>query len=400
MVHQRLQVRALDEEASQAVCHACAASSIQVVNESRQLAAVTSDCRAWPATFAIAVCPDCGLVQKVVDVAWRKSAALIYSSYDLYHQTPNRTEQVIFDQASGKARPRSELMFEYYFQRQSLAQQGTYLDLGCGTGPTLTAFAKYAAGWRLFGYDPHLPDRQRVLAIPGVEQVFTGDLRDISGRFDLITAVHVLEHVVNPLAFLRGMRNLMHAGSRALIQVPHFPSSPFDLAIYDHCSHFTQASVSSLLARAGLVIVAIDVDRLPKEISIVVKTGDSMSRSMPSAVSADPDPDLDLGAGVFAGIAWLRNLQTQALSVETERLGIFGTSIGANWLHGLLLDRVKFFVDEDESRQGQRYRDCPVLSPSACMDDCRILMPLPRATAEHICRRLGKWAQNYVLPPA
>lgn len=379
----------LVDEAASAICHACAAESIPVFSESRQLAAVTSDCRAWPASFSVAMCPSCGLVQKVVDAVWRESVEQIYSSYDLYHQTPNRSEQVIFDQNSGIARPRSELMFEYYFNRQALAKNGAFLDLGCGTGPTLTAFAKYATGWRLFGYDPHLPDRQRVLTIPGVEQVYAGDLRDIAGKFDLLSAVHVLEHVVNPLEFLSGMRGLMHANSRALIQVPYFPSSPFDLAIFDHCSHFTRASVSTLLARAGLAIETIDVDLLPKEISIVVKPGEPA-----------PDELIDAGAEVAAGIAWLERLQAQALSVETERLGVFGTSIGANWLHGLMPDRVTFFVDEDESRQGQHYRDCPVLSPAALPNDCRVLMPLPRATAEHICRRLGERANNYLLPPA
>jgi len=374
------------------VCHACSADSLSVFNESADLAAVSSDCRAWPASFAVAICLNCGLVQKVVDALWRQSAAQIYASYDLYHQTPNRTEQVIFDQLSGTALPRSELMFGHYFQRRPLTSGGTFLDLGCGTGPTLTAFSKLANGWRLFGYDPNLPDRQRVLAVPGVQEVFACDLCEIAGTFDLITAVHVLEHVTEPLRFLQGMRSLMHTDSRALIQIPHFPSSPFDLAIFDHCSHFTCSSISSLLARAGLMIETIDIDLIPKEISIVVKPGEPSIVHSANELAKSRDE-------VEASIAWLRDLQDQALSVESGRLGIFGTSIGANWLHGLLEERVGFFVDEDRTRQGQLYRGCPVFAPSEVSELGNILMPLPRSTAEKICRRIGA-GSNYLLPPA
>ncbi|WP_235048890.1 class I SAM-dependent methyltransferase [Methylomonas sp. MK1] len=374
------------------VCHACGADSLSVFDQSRGLAAVTSDCRAWPASFLVAICPVCGLVQKVVDAAWRQSASRIYGSYDLYHQTPGRTEQVIFDQGSGLALPRSELMFGHFFRHRPLATSGTYLDLGCGTGPTLTAFSKLASGWQLFGYDPHLPDAQRVLAIPGVVEVFAGDLREISGKFDLITAVHVLEHVTEPLPFLQAMRSLMHADSRALIQIPHFPSSLFDLAIFDHCSHFTGSSISQLLAEAGLAIEAIDIELIPKEISIVVKRGEPH-------LTRPVGDQAESRAAVVSSIAWLCALQAQAIGVDTEHVGVFGTSIGANWLHGLLAERIEFFVDEDLSRQGQLYRGCPVLAPNAVPGRAQVLMPLPPVTAAQIRRRLGSLSADYLLPP-
>jgi len=182
-------------------CHSCEFEGLRSFEKAGNLLAVTSDCRSWEDKFLVGVCPQCGLVQKVVDEFWSKSTKRIYSSYDLYHQSVDRSEQLIFDQDIGVALPRSEVMFRNFFGKFKIPESGRFLDLGCGTGPTLKAFSAQVNNWSLFGFDPHLPDRERVLKIPNVCDVYEGELADIENTFDLITAVHVLEHVTNPLSF-------------------------------------------------------------------------------------------------------------------------------------------------------------------------------------------------------
>jgi len=375
-------------------CHSCEFEGLRSFEKSENLLAVTSDCRSWENKFVVGICPRCGLVQKVIDESWKESTKRIYSTYDLYHQSIDRSEQLIFDQDIGAALPRSEVMFRNFFRKFKIPESGRFLDLGCGTGPTLKAFSGQVQNWSLFGFDPHLPDRERVLKIPNVCDVYEGELADIDSTFDLITAVHVLEHVTNPLSFLKSMRERMHEHSLAILQVPYFPDSPFDISIFDHCSHFSKQSIETLFARAGLQIEYLDTQLIPKEISIVARRTE-----VPIPVNQDNNLLSQQSVIVEASIAWLSALQEQALATKTDALGVFGTSIGANWLYGILHDRIAFFVDEDPLRYGREYRGRYVYAPKDVPQGSMVLMPLPRNIASQIRGRLKPNQYDFVLPP-
>jgi SAM-dependent methyltransferase len=61
----------------------------------------------------------------------------------------------------------------------------------------------------------------------------------------------VLEHIDDPLFALRNMRQCLAPGARLVITVPAGPISAFDRHI-GHRRHFTPASLTELLERAGL----------------------------------------------------------------------------------------------------------------------------------------------------
>lgn len=378
------------------VCHLCSSSELQAVAMPEGLPAVTSDCRPWPRQPEVVLCRTCGLAQKRIDAAWRSEAERVYASYALYHQTADGTEQVIFDQATGKGVPRSELMFRALLERFALAGRGRMLDLGCGTGPTLRAFSRLMQGWELNGFDPHLSDRERVRQIPGVKQVYEGSLEQIDGTFELVSAVHVLEHVTEPLAFLRGARRLMQQDGLFLVQVPYFPDTPFDFAVFDHCSHFTVRGIERLFHAAGLKVELVSTSLLPKEITVVARRA-AAEEALPAPSDAWLAED---ARAVRACLAWLHELRAQALAQPGERVGVFGTSIGGNWLLGVLGEKIAFFVDEDPGRSGSTYRERPVYAPAQVPAGCRVLMPLPHALAQRISSRLSPEHFELVLPPS
>jgi SAM-dependent methyltransferase len=385
-------VAAASDTSAEAVCHVCRASKFEPRSGFEGLPRVSSDCRPWAAGGTLALCESCGLLQKVVDASFAGDAAAIYGSYQLYHQTQGQTEQVIFDQQTGLGKPRSELVLASLLGQLGLPERGRMLDMGCGTGPTLRAFSRLVEGWSLYGYDPHLPDRDRVANIPGVRGIFEGTPDSIEERFDLVTAVHVLEHVPDPLTFLKHMARCLARDGKVLVQIPYFPDSPFDLVIADHCSHFTLGYMGELCRRAGLVPLLLSADQLPKEITLVARLGRSDAST--------PAPPAATGAAADAGLSWLRALAQQARDTKASSLGVFGTSIGGNWLLGILGDRVQFFVDEDPGRARSTYRDRPVLHPHAVPRGSTVLAPLPPALATRIRARLSPQTYDFVLPPA
>jgi SAM-dependent methyltransferase len=378
-----------------ASCHVCGAGPLTIFAEFARLPRVTSDCRPWPAGGQLGLCHACGLGQKVIDAGWRAEADRVYADYQLYHQTIGRTEQVIFDQSTGAAAPRSELVLRGLLSELQLPARGRLLDLGCGTGPTLQAFSHLVPGWALHGFDPHLPDRARVERITGVERVFDGDLADLAGSYDLVTAIHVLEHVPDPRAFVTHARRLLGAGGSFVAQVPYFPDTPFDLAVTDHCTHFTLSSMARLLRGAGLVPRVLSAERLPKEITVVATAGD--------AGAQPPHNDFGecdrTGAAIGNCLGWLGALVEQAHATTGSPLGVFGTSIGGNWLLGALGARIEFFVDEDPGRSGTRLAGRPVVRPAEVPPGAQVLVPLPSAVAQAIAARLSPRDWRFILPP-
>jgi SAM-dependent methyltransferase len=83
-----------------------------------------------------------------------------------------------------------------------------WLDYGCGTGG-LVRFVR-DAGHDAYGFEPSLfADR---LADYGVPLVDEAALPQLAGSFDVVTAIEVIEHTLDPVAELRRMRELLRPG--------------------------------------------------------------------------------------------------------------------------------------------------------------------------------------------
>jgi SAM-dependent methyltransferase len=377
------------------VCHLCHSPGLDEFTAFRDLRRVTSDCRPWPAGGRLCLCPACGSLQKVVDAAWQREVDAIYASYHIYHQAEG-AEQAVFEQSSGAALPRSLRMLDALNARFRLPQQGRMLDVGCGNGATLGALHQVAPRWSLAGFDLDAKYRSTVEAIGGVEALYTCPPDQIPGSFDLITMVHVLEHIADPGAFLRSLRFKLAPRGLLLVEVPDHTRNPFELLIADHCTHFTAASATKLMQRAGYELAAMADDWVPRELSLVATR--SQDRSPQVQSDAAPDPAAER---VTHALHWLKRVAETARELAGRgELGLFGTSIAATWLYGELAGSVGFFVDEDRNRVGKKYLDLPVYHPSDLPRGSQVFMPMPPSLAESICRRLDAEGVAFHRPPA
>lgn len=91
-------------------------------------------------------------------------------------------------------------------------------DIGCGTGYLLKKFL--AAGWNCIGVDPF--PRGESLQKPLRDHLIQGTVEAIgSNRFDLLTAVEVIEHSGDYLLLLNEMRRALVPGGRIIVTVPN-----------------------------------------------------------------------------------------------------------------------------------------------------------------------------------
>lgn len=379
-------------------CHVCGAAAVELYAGFERLGRATSDCRPWPAGGTLGICGVCGAVQPRIDAQWRGDATKVYSGYQAYRQSIGGAEQHVFDPTSGAALPRSQKILRWLRQTGELPPRGRMLDVGCGNGAMLRAFAVEASQWELNGYEPNLTSGSEVLAIPGVCEVWSGNLADTGGPYDLLTLSHSLEHVEDPIAYLDGLRSHLAPSGRLLIEVPYFPDGPYDLLVADHCTHFTIGILNMVLRRAGYAVEVLRSDVIAKELTAVAHlAGQSDSED---AFMGHGDVGANAEA-MEAAIAWLQVTSAQAILVSTgaRRFGLFGTAIGASWLAGELGDRVQFFVDEDPARVGTRYLGRPVLAPQDVCQGSTVFMALPAAIAQRIVARLDRKDVDFHLPP-
>jgi 2-polyprenyl-3-methyl-5-hydroxy-6-metoxy-1,4-benzoquinol methylase len=351
----------------------------------------------WPAGGELVVCARCGGVQKTTDSEWQRQAADIYANYSIYYQSSG-AEQPVVDAASGELVERSARILGRFKAGWSWPSGGRLLDIGSGNGAMLRAFARADPTWRLAGSD--LGDRfaEEIGAIPGVSDFYAGPVDDIPGQYDLVTMMHVLEHVPSPVAFLRSLRSRLAGEGFLLVQVPNAERNPFDLLVADHCSHFSPTALHQVLRSAGYGVATLATDWVPKELTALAR--------LESPDESQPPPFEESGCRfdeVASDVRWLHAVVADAREVAGQgHFGLFGTSIAATWLFGELGPTVRFFVDEDPLRAGGLHMGLPVYHPSDAPANSHVLLALAPELACLVARKLagsGSTFQVHLPPP-
>lgn len=377
-------------------CQVCGQSHLREVAGFGALPRITSDCRAHPAGGSLYVCLACGGVQKLPDTRWLCEITDIYAGYEAYYQSGGE-EQIVFDRATGVPRRRSDVILSRLAKSAALPTGGRALDVGCGNGATLTAMSTALSDWTFSGYEIGDGALPRLARIPRFEQLHTGSLDAINQRFDLVTMIHSLEHFPSPASALAQLLPMVGSG-KLFIEVCNVEENPFDILVADHLMHFSPASLTRLLQRAGFAPVSIATDWVAKEISLLTRVRDPLVADT-STISNDPDRTYGRIVGY---VSWLQQLRQLALITADGKhpFGLFGTSIAATWLAPQLIDKIRFFVDEDANRIGREHLGRPIISPADTPQDAKVLLALAPNIASTISKRLAHVLPcSLIMPP-
>lgn len=375
-------------------CRICRAPALTELDKYRVLPRVTSDAKPWPAGGRITICDACGAIQKVVDAKWSEEIGRIYAQYEIYHQAGG-SEQQVYDTSGPTGIPRSLRLVKHMTETLHLPERGRILDFGCGNGTTLRNFAVARPGWTLCGSELSDRDLPNLCQIPGFAKLYTCPIDEISEQFTLVTLIHALEHVLDPVDTLALVRGRIEEGGRVFVEVPDAGVSPYDLIVADHLLHFTFDSLGLTAQRAGYRQVLVSRSVVNKELTLVGKP--DLSVRPPPAV---PDPRAARDV-VGRHLAWLECQVAAAmeLAVKSPRFGIFGTSISGTWLGGIMSRQIAFFVDEDRSRVNRTHLGKPIFGPADIPLDSDVFVPLIPDVASTVARRLAHPAVRFHTPP-
>jgi SAM-dependent methyltransferase len=209
--------------------------------------------------FSYRRCRDC----RFVFLSPRPSQARLVECYQNYlpdddpgTEAWGRMMEVVFSRAAAQA------------QGHSKGRPGAILDVGCAHGFFLEKMR--ALGWKATGLEiaRHAIEKARAKGLEVVQGVLE-DRPFPPESFDVVSAFYVVEHVFDPVGFLRSIRELLRPGGLAIVRWPHTVPivrllRPFGagFGLYDppwHLSQFQPRTIADAMLRAGFVDVRTEI---------------------------------------------------------------------------------------------------------------------------------------------
>lgn len=142
--------------------------------------------------------------------------------------------------------------------------KAVFLDVGCGSSSWWLNCLKAVGFDDLHGLDPHIPGD----ITSGRITIRKATLGEITGKFDLITFHHSLEHIPAQIETLERARSLLNADGRCLVRIPVVSSLVWEIYGTDwveldaprHLFLHSLRSIAIAGARAGLELVTTQWD--------------------------------------------------------------------------------------------------------------------------------------------
>lgn len=138
-----------------------------------------------------------------------------------------------------------------------LLQGRKVLEIGCGAGSFLHLAARVAAS--VAGVERHDAAREHVARV--ITSKVVAELSLVKGRYDVIVLFHVLEHIVDPVGFLREVTARLKKGGCVILELPSREDpliSLYDLPVFkdfifqrEHPYVYGERSLRGLLGRVG-----------------------------------------------------------------------------------------------------------------------------------------------------
>jgi methionine biosynthesis protein MetW len=153
-----------------------------------------------------------------------------------------------------------------------IVEDGTsVLDIGAGNGLLAAVLERTHDRVAIDGIEPN--PHAAALAAPRYRSFHVGyaqDFRDeiASAQYDYVVLADVIEHMVDPLAFLRELKEMVDSGTRLLVSVPNVAFAAVRIELMrgrfeyvdsgllerTHVRFFTLETLETLLAAAGLYV--------------------------------------------------------------------------------------------------------------------------------------------------
>ncbi|MBK8189633.1 MAG: methyltransferase domain-containing protein [Vampirovibrionales bacterium] len=250
---------------------------------------------------------------------------------------------------------------------RGLPARPTVVEIGCGDGHLLRTLAKANPNGRFVGFDPNGAIETGDGLVEAQYKLFEPAVHLLEYRPDLIMIRHVLEHLTQPLAFLQALSfaAAWHGlKPRLFVEVPCidrvFATHRTADFFYEHNSHFTRASLATLLSRGGAAVDRIETPYDGEVLTALVQLGRE-HRDANAPMTASGADSVAIARDSIAFYNHTRHsdavlrARIDDLAQTGSRVAVWGgTGKAAAFINRYGLDATRFplVVDSDASKVG------------------------------------------------
>ena len=339
-------------------CIICSHTEFDVILDYQNKKAVTSDNKVLQSSFVVQQCKRCFHIQKKVDKNFLDNLETIYKNYQSYALNEGKEEKKLTK--DNKSTNRSQMILEYI--NEILPSKGKLLDIGTGTGVFLDEFSKYY-DWKLYAQDVNTTNKKTLQKIKNFQDFFIFKEDKIPEKyFDVISAIHVFEHVIEINGFLDNMKKSLTKNGFLLLQVPDINNNIYDIFTIDHISHFNQYILHNLLQKK-FKYVYFPKKQISREITVIATDSPISCFGTNKSI----DIKVNITNKVNNLIHYLENID--------EKIAIFGTSPTALFCAAVLNFNITYFLDENIDKHNKKLYERKILCPTKANEDIAILFP-------------------------
>ncbi|MDD4505343.1 MAG: class I SAM-dependent methyltransferase [Sulfurospirillaceae bacterium] len=351
-------------------CIICGFNEFDVLLNYQFEKVVSSDNKILNKNFKLLKCKKCQHVQKQLDKSLSITIDKIYTHYEAYSLTNGNEEQR--KDGNNISVNRSSLILKNI--KKNIKKNGKLLDIGTGTGVFLQEFSRQY-NWELYGCDVHNNIKSEIQELANFKKLFIAN-HDIipSQQFNIISTIHVLEHIFDLDLFLNDIKNKLTKDGFLLLQVPNISENIFDIFIIDHVSHFYYETLHYLLKQyfPYVYFPKLQIDR---EITAIA----SKSKINKIETLNVLESSINLKTRINNLLNYLSN--------DNDKVAIFGTSPPALFCASLLNFKFDCFIDESCLKFGNILYGKKIKSPQEINDDMKILFPYSKKALNNILKR-------------
>lgn len=351
-------------------CCACGAENCDLVYHYPS-PAITSLSTILEVDTRVYICAACGHMQ---------SADLpdVQKFYDTEYQISLTSEDAdqLYDVVDGVPVYRTQYQAGLIVDFVDLPKGASVLDYGAAKAKSL-----YRLCERRSDISPHVFDVSEDYRsywkgwVPKDQQATYSAPAEWNGRFDLITAHFVLEHVREPVEIFSDIARLLSPSGRFFFSVPDVLGNPADMIVVDHLNHFTRTSLPVALDRASMKIERIDTSRLRGAFVVVA----SLKQGHEKVSAPDPSETKAVIKSLNECCASWHDAEKLVANAQVRNAGrkvaIYGAGVYGTFVYARIRNSggAVCFVDRNPHVHGRDHLGVPVLPPEALSADIGVL---------------------------
>lgn len=304
----------------------------------------------------------CGFCQTIFQVVDEAGVVRIEAEFteESYAESP-LTSQTVFVEQFGGPVTRSFLQARLI---GGLASGGrpSVLDVGCFDGALLVELDRLFPAAQLHGFDRYEQSGRFLPSRPNF-RFWSRQLADVPGPYDVVSISHALMYERDTGRLIKQVQSLLNPGGVLFLQAPDIAASPWYLLMADQYYYYSPSVLAMTLRHFGFSCEPVGNDWFPREVVAAARPG------------AAPNPIVAADITLDACLASLDEKAARLEQVDrTASIGVLGTTGAAAFVDGLL-DNVGYFVDENPSSSGIRFRDKPVTHPESLQASDVVVLP-------------------------